>query len=181
MNNELLQKAISCLAINDVYLRETHATLNKDFDPKIANQSLDTHLRFAAERVEGIDAEQITVASSDKQTVKLARIHLGAGLRFVSGGFSEETQNNPEEIVKHIKAEISATFIAEYRITCSDLGFDAIEEFAKQNAGYHVWPYWREYVQSVCSRMQLPQVVMPMFRLPTSKKITAEESGAETK
>lgn len=181
MSNELLQKAISCLAINDVYLRETHATLKKDFDPKIANQSLDTHLRFAPERVEGLDAEQIIATGSDKQTVKLVRIHLGAGLRFVSGGLGEEAQSDPEEVVKHIKAEINASFIAEYRITCGDLAYEAIEEFAKRNAGYHVWPYWREYVQSVCSRMQLPQVVMPMFRLPAKEKAVTEASSAETK
>lgn len=182
MNDELLQKAIGCLAISDVYLHETHAILNKDFDPKIANQSLGTQLRFTAKRVDSIDAEQVIGTSDDKQVVKLVRIYLRAGLRFVSGGLSDEVQNNPEELAKHIKAEINASFIAEYRITCDDLGIDAIEEFAKRNAAYHVWPYWREYAQSICSRMQLPQVIMPMFQLnPTGKKVVAEQDGTETK
>lgn len=180
MSDELLQKAIGCLSISDVYLRETQSTINKDFDPKIANQSLGTQLRFSAERVDGIDAELVVGASNDKQAVKLVRIHILAGLRFVSGGLSDETLNNPEELAKHIKAEINASFIAEYRITCDELSIDAIQEFAQRNAVYHVWPYWREYAQSICNRMQLPQVIMPMFQLkPIEKKVISEQDAIE--
>lgn len=181
MSNDLLQKAIHCLAISDVYLRDTRATLHKDFDPKIAGQQLDTMLRFGAERVDQIDAEQIAGAGEAKQAVKLVRIHLAVGLRFMSGGLGDDAQKNPDEISKQVKAEIVASYIAEYRVTCNDLDLDAIQEFAQRNAGYHVWPYWREYVQSVCSRMHLPAVIMPMFQLTPAdtKKTDGESAGIQ--
>lgn len=181
MSNELLQKAIRCLAISDVYLRDTRATLNKDFDPKIAGQQLDTMLRFGAERVDQVDAEQVAGVEETKQTFKLVRIHLAAGLRFVTAGLGEDVHSNPDEMSKQVKAEITATYIAEYRVTCNDLDLDAVQEFAQRNAGYHVWPYWREYVQSVCGRMHLPAVIMPMFQFTQAdtKKADTESAGAQ--
>lgn len=181
MSNDLLQKAIRCLAITDVYLRDTHATLHKDFDPKIAGQQLDTMLRFGAERVDQVDVEQVAEDGEARQTVKLVRIHLAAGLRFATAALGEDVHNNPDEMSKQVRAEITATYVAEYRVTCNDLDLDAVQEFARRNAGYHVWPYWREYVQSVCGRMHLPMVIMPMFQVTPAdiKKSEGESAGVQ--
>ena len=170
MSSELLQKAIKCLAISDVYLRDTRVTFYNDFDPTIADQSLHTMLRFSASKIERLDAEPVAIEKDKKQMVKLVRIHTIAGLRFLSGELSEEAQKNPDELAKHMRAEIIAFFVSEYRVTCDDIGKDAVEEFARRNVAYHVWPYWREYAQNVCNRTHLPAVIMPMFQLkPTSK------------
>lgn len=173
MNPALLKKAISCLAISDVYLSETHALVQKGFDPKQAGQSLAAQSRFAPERIEGLDAELTTEQETKK--VKLVRIYLNAGLRFITAGLSEEIQKNPVELEKHVKAEIAASFVAEYQLKCDDLEQDAIEEFAKVNAGFNVWPYWREYVQNTCSRMHLPIAILPLYQVP--KEAVAEASS----
>jgi len=44
----------------------------------------------------------------------------------------------------------------------------ALDEFARYNVGYHVWPYWREYVQGTCARLGIPPVPVPMYRIPAS-------------
>lgn len=40
-----------------------------------------------------------------------------------------------------------------------------LDAFAGTNGIFNVWPYWRELVQSVSVRMQLPPVLLPVFRL----------------
>lgn len=37
--------------------------------------------------------------------------------------------------------------------------------FAETNGVYNAWPYWREFVQNAVARMQLPPLVLPVFRL----------------
>lgn len=179
MNNDLLQTAIDSLAVDDVYLRQSHVVLQGDFDPKVPGQALDIQLRFTTEGVDEVDGKHIVPNDNDQQAAKLVRIRLGAGLRFMPGGLSDEIKNNPEELVKYIKAEISASFIAEYRVTRDGLSREAIEEFARRNAAYHVWPYWREYVQSVCARTRLPNIIVPLFQLPRREKKPAETTSSK--
>jgi preprotein translocase subunit SecB len=37
--------------------------------------------------------------------------------------------------------------------------------FAETNGIFNAWPYWREFVQSTSSRMNVPQIVLPPYRL----------------
>jgi len=37
--------------------------------------------------------------------------------------------------------------------------------FARTNGIYNAWPYWREFVQNMIARMNLPPLVIPVFRL----------------
>ena len=170
MSDDLLQTAIDSLAIDDVYLRQTHVAFKNDFDPKVPGQSLDMQLRISTEGVEELDGTEVVQGESEQHAVKLVRIRLGAGLRFMPGGLSDEIKNSPDELPKYVRAEINASFVAEYRVTRDGLSREAIEEFAKRNAAYHVWPYWREYVQSVCARTRLPNVIVPLFQLPRREK-----------
>ncbi len=40
-----------------------------------------------------------------------------------------------------------------------------LRAFAETNGVYNAWPYWREFVQNAVARMQLPPLVLPVFRL----------------
>jgi hypothetical protein len=52
--------------------------------------------------------------------------------------------------------------------------------FAKVNGIYNVWPYFRELVQSMGSRLGLPPVVLPVFRVPRpSRSIAPPALSAE--
>jgi len=39
------------------------------------------------------------------------------------------------------------------------------DAFARTNAIFNVWPYWREFVQSATVRLGLPALTLPLFRL----------------
>jgi hypothetical protein len=63
--------------------------------------------------------------------------------------------------------QITVTFAMTYLMP--DAGAypdDVLDEFARINAVFNAWPYWREYVQSTTSRMNLPPMVLPVMRVP---------------
>ncbi len=66
---------------------------------------------------------------------------------------------------------VSAVFEIKYRVP-QGARFSAheLEAFADTNAIFNVWPFWREYIQSVTGRMDLPAVVLPLFRVPAPQK-----------
>lgn len=48
-----------------------------------------------------------------------------------------------------------------------------LNKFAQINGIFNVWPYWREYIQSVFERMNLPSIVLPVYRLNTPSTLGA--------
>lgn len=47
-----------------------------------------------------------------------------------------------------------------------DLSQENAELFGKVNGIYNVWPYWREFVQSMTARLSLPPLTMPLITAP---------------
>lgn len=74
--------------------------------------------------------------------------------------------------------DLSATFLATYRLEgAGAYPRDALQHFAELNGTYHVWPYWRELVQSLAGRAGLPSVVVPVFK-PQVRQIPDQEELA---
>jgi len=68
---------------------------------------------------------------------------------------------------------IDATFLLAYKIeNFEGLTQKGFEQFAKLNGIYNAWPYWREFVQNTVTRMGLPSLSIPVFRIvqSTTKK-----------
>ena len=157
MTSERLDRAIESLAVLDVFVRETSAWLAKGFDPKRHTGTPGVQVRHEAgsriDILDGDEGEQIAVFPVSTGVRLTERDNASAG--------------DGESGSPRILAELTATFVAEYRITTSSPPeHEALEEFAQMNVLYHVWPYWREYVQSMCGRLRLPEIMLPMFRLP---------------
>ena len=57
--------------------------------------------------------------------------------------------------------------VAEYQMD-GNPGAEALKVFALKNASYHIWPFWREYLSSLCLRMNLPKVVLPIRQLASN-------------
>jgi hypothetical protein len=47
----------------------------------------------------------------------------------------------------------------------SDLSPDELAAFATVNAPFNAWPYWRELTQSILTRLGLPALPLPLFRI----------------
>lgn len=67
---------------------------------------------------------------------------------------------------------IKATFELFYRLP---EGFEASQEelssFASLNSVFNAWPYWREHIQRTSSQMNLPPIVLPVFRVAAGKPV----------
>ncbi|MFZ2148230.1 MAG: hypothetical protein WAV28_13515 [Sedimentisphaerales bacterium] len=64
---------------------------------------------------------------------------------------------------------IDASFLLAYKIeNFEGLTQKGFEQFAKFNGIYNAWPYWREFVQNTVTRMGLPSLSIPVFRIAQS-------------
>jgi hypothetical protein len=53
-----------------------------------------------------------------------------------------------------------------------------LQAFAEVNGVFNAWPYFREFVQAATSRMNLPPIVLPLYRAPKSVKESRERKRA---
>lgn len=67
------------------------------------------------------------------------------------------------------QVEIKATLELVYDSpSAGKFSQEALDWFGRINGVYNGWPYWREFVQNATTRMGLPPLVIPTFRLPRS-------------
>jgi hypothetical protein len=84
------------------------------------------------------------------------------------------------------EVQIDATFEIVYSFPQETNPAPAVEEmqaFAETNALMNCWPYWRELVQAMVSKMGLPPLVVPLLRwvMPTPQpKTVPNETPAKT-
>ncbi|MYD71373.1 MAG: hypothetical protein F4W89_11630 [Acidobacteria bacterium] len=67
---------------------------------------------------------------------------------------------------REFQAEIRAKFELSYQIPADEeFSSEELEAFADINAVFNAWPYWREWVQTSMSRMGMPVMTVPVFRV----------------
>ena len=78
---------------------------------------------------------------------------------------------------------IDASFLLAYKIEDFEgLTQKGFEQFANLNGIYNAWPYWREFVQNTVTRMGLPSLSIPVFRIvKTPKEETIKQKLAKKK
>lgn len=170
MNGELLEKAIKVLNIQGVFFINATTRCKDGFIPPYfgADVTLSPQHR-------GAPAGQFAILDSvPENQVNKARtvvFNFAAGTRLVNKDAAAEV-GQAELDDSAVFIEITAELCAHYNIP-ADLNIEeykaAFEEFGRHNVGYHVWPFWREYVQSTCCRMGIPPIPVPFFLVERSK------------
>ena len=61
-----------------------------------------------------------------------------------------------------IKAQVALTYHTKHEGEFDQAQLDA---FGRTNGIFNAWPYWREFVQSSTTRMGLPALVVPSFKM----------------
>ena len=169
-----LQAAINALRIRDIYLRHSEAYLADGFEPKYDPDAdaLEVQFQHVVTESSVLEVEDDGAAPS-----RLFRVFINLGARLVGPApalarsdptattvaASEATAHQAQAKPDHpgrVRAAIAAMMVAEYDMI-SDPGADALTAFALQNASYHVWPYWREFLAAQCVRMNLPKIILP--------------------
>lgn len=76
---------------------------------------------------------------------------------------------------------IKATFLLVYDAeNISEMPDEYFESFGKTNGVYNAWPYWREFVQNATTRMGLPSLTIPVFRIAKSATKELQQDKRET-
>lgn len=165
--SNLIKDAARKLDIKSVYISASSFAFHNDFDPLIPNQLLTGQYTINTLRM-----ELKTISEEEtKATHHFLRCYVQAGMRYILGQPTDEEMKNDELLKTKIASEISAIYCVEYALkNGSELTSEESEEFGRVNVPYHVWPYWREYCQSTCNRMNLPVSTIPMLIIDPAPK-----------
>ena len=167
MNKEALQQAIDNLSIQMVYLHTTEAKIHNGFDPLIPNQELIGQFNIS---IKSCSEKEVQDDAGVKQNFLVYQTE--ARMRYLLGPIADELKensDNQDQFDDLVAAEIIAVFTSEYVINCDDdLDKEAILEFGRINVPHQIWPYWREYCHTTCSRMSLPVSILPMYAINKS-------------
>lgn len=122
---------------------------------------------FSAHALENVDA--IPEADTFSVTTKFLR----PSVDVTENGFATRTTllfrlgptQSGEASSSKPYAVIQATLSASYGLKPDSPEFskDDLADYALCYCPFHVWGYWREFVQSSLARLDLPQVTIPLF------------------
>lgn len=94
---------------------------------------------------------------------------------FVFGAHPAKEQK-PKDTTTAIVA-VNVSFELTYRIPENmSTSEEQLEEFARVNGVFNAWPYFREFVHASLARMGLPPLIIPVYRLPKSKRPASGKS-----
>ncbi|MHA2937114.1 hypothetical protein ACXJY6_02350 [Vibrio sp. RC27] len=149
-----LKKCADNLVIQSVTLKNLLVELHEDIDAEQFNDEYlenTQELRFL---------RQIRQTEREEDGVWLYRLNTVVAIRCISEDDAAKESNDGIEPILEIKAE----FVAQYESPCA-LNDEEINQFGQKHVYYHVWPYWREALQSSCARLGISPIVIPPLRV----------------
>jgi hypothetical protein len=151
------------LVIERVHLKDFAVLTSDELDVEFLPEDLYTN----GQRYSTLSSiETFTEDGEDDGEPKYyVRYLVALGNRFIS---TEQRHNNTEESDLSPYVEFKAKFWVEY-VSSVELDIESLEAFSETHLNYHLWPYWREFIQSSCARIQLPAVVVPPYRVKVKK------------
>lgn len=163
---EQIGKVASLVGLDDVVLLQCSAVgiALDDYEP----EKYKTRFHTTAASSEGIikpnSQKLVDVTDGFDAIVHLNYDHIG----------EEYGRDELGESFNHLKIE--ALFALTYfvkgpidKLSDNDrvlLEAEDIRAFARYNATYNAWSYWREFVQSMSNRLGLPAITIPIFPVP---------------
>jgi hypothetical protein len=90
---------------------------------------------------------------------------------------------SPDKIVMGIKASFCSSYSYDHKGTPpfeDDFG-DWIEYSYRIVPLYDAWPYWREFVQNMSSRMGFPALTVPLLQIVPEKSVAKEVKSPPVK
>lgn len=163
MNHSLLQKAVESLSIREILLADSRVHMEASLNP----HSPDLNLRADMSEGQQVLCEQVTGTTPEGTECRFIRFGFQFQLRLVApapeaAATSEAESEAPKELVM---ASIEAMLKGVYEVTAEDFPTHEVTQAYIANAKFHIWPYWREYVTHMISRMNLPTVTIPPYQI----------------
>jgi len=149
----VLEEVQKHLKVKSVALRNSLVKINNDIEPDELPGINSTGQSFR-----GVSRLRKTNYKNKEHEWLEYGFHYSVGLRLI-----KDDEENDDETLPLV--EIKATFCAIY-VSDISLNEEQIEAFSENNVGYHVWPYWREFMQSSCMRLDINPIDVPLYFCP---------------
>jgi len=149
--NEILKSAVGKLEIEKIVLTDSQTYVRDGYAPALEDNSQYVTQNLAA---------RSAVGRSDEGDQQAFKVHLG--IRLIPKDKMEEAKTS-EGAQAYTIVEVRAELMAFYTAT-EELTEEEEEVFHQENVLFHVWPYWREYVQQMAWRMDAPYLKVKMLK-----------------
>ncbi len=93
-------------------------------------------------------------------------------------GVAAFSGKSPDKIVMDIEASFCTSYVLK---PIEEFNPADIEHFAKINPIYNAWAYWREFVQSMTTRMGFPALTIPLLKIIPKKPVAKETKSKPVK
>jgi len=155
MGNEDLSVAQKSLNVSSVNLRDTKVFVHEELDIRRFDRNLATTQGYRF----NLRIKELEFTDPEQNKTWEYHYYYSTGLRIIKNDEEEEAQQEGYIPILEITCIFEAIYFSEKKLTQ-----DQQKAFSIDNVGYHVWPYWREYVQSTCARMGLnPTLEIPVY------------------
>ena len=154
--NPAFERAKNMLQITSVVLRKFQAFIDDGIEPSHIEA-----LKTQPQSFRAVDKVREISTIVDDSTLWEYNFFYSVGARLVKET-EGDSDGGSEDDSEHVLLEISATFNAVYS-SKEKLDRELLEAFSEENVGYHVWPYWREFVQSSCYKLDVPPLQTPLY------------------
>ncbi len=152
--NSCLKSAQKSLCIQAVNLKESKIHIKDEIDIENIDRK-----KTSIQSFRGVDRIKVisSVIPESEEEIQDYRFIYAVGVRLIFSSEREESTKDGYEPILEIVGVFEARYLSKAKLDEDELG-----AFSNDNVGYHVWPYWREYVQSTCARIGFS----PAFEVP---------------
>lgn len=158
---EKTDKAVKELTIQSVQQKGFEVVTRDDYDHEEFKESLFKYAQ-AYRKVSKIQ-EFVHQEEAQDKTVFVYKFYYSLGLRFLDGSDVASDEEKVKEDLKPL-LEFKSNYCAQY-ISKEKIESDQCSDFAQQYVPFHVWPYWREFVQTSCARIGVQPFNLPPYRV----------------
>jgi hypothetical protein len=163
--------------VNGLALRATSEQLQRA--QRLMGIAAVESVRLIHVRAANMTAEGCPVKSAEEKSMPTATVALIPDTNRFRVVFGHVVHGQRE--TKGTEVQVDATFELVYSYPPDTQPVPTPEElqaFADTNSLMNCWPYWRELVQSMVARMNLPPITVPLLRFvpPPAVKKTEEAS-----
>lgn len=158
INFDSVARVASAVQLSDIALRSSHCAIN------VSASSVPSD--WAADAFVGFDMSAVDFETKSGEL----RIHAAFVVVF-SGSWESEVLTEPPPFDPDAPpdVEMQASFELVYSVPESpQFNQDDIQSFAVANGTLHAWPYWREFADNMAQRMQIPRLLVGVFKLPSA-------------
>lgn len=166
MSTDAFNFLLNHIAFQQAFPSKIDFSIAEQYDPRQVLQTF-TRVNWASGDV--AVAEMDVIDGDGTKKITMMRFSISTRTRVVKYGEAGIPADSVEPEEADVLMDARITFMMEYLVSGANVDdFDqaAIEQFTGKQVPFNMWPYFREFIQSLAMRSRIPVPVLPPFQLP---------------